>query len=47
MYLVNMVRYRGEVEVMVTVSFQKVPYRTISLLKGTLNDTNLSEVIIY
>ena len=32
---------------MVPVSFQKVPYHTISFLKGTLNDTNHCEVIIY
>ena len=32
---------------MVPVSFQKVPYHTISFLKATLNDTNHCEVIIY
>ena len=32
--------------VLVPVSFLKVPYRTITFLYGTLNDTNFWEVII-
>ena len=31
----------------VPVSFQKVPYLTVSLLRSTINDTNHCEVIVF
>ena len=32
---------------LVPLSFQNVPYRTVSFLKGSLNDTKHCEVITY
>ena len=35
-----------QIAVLVPASFKEVPYRTVSLLKSTLNDTNQCKVTV-